>query len=423
MNLALNGGKRIGLTRELKWPLWDQGTMMLIEQVFQSGRWAISGQWKGEKSQCERFEEQYAAFNGSGWCCAFDHGSSALLATMQGLGIGPGDEVIVPALTWVACIISICNINATPVVVDVDPDTYCISPESIRKAITPHTKAIMPVHLYGCMADMDAIMQIAQEKGLYVIEDASHSHGSMWKDKYAGSIGHAGCFSFQQGKVMTSGEGGAVITNDSQLYHRLQEIRTNSRIYMPQGDCVMDHMQLAESGQILGTNYCITEFQAAILQDQLSKLEMWNRHKEENAKYLDRALSCIPGIRAMYHALQVSKQSYYRYCLRIDKQKFSGKPVSRICQALEAELGIVIEQPYPSLNRNILYRPDTLQTYQWSTEYAKRLRLGETHFPVAEKAAFDEGVIFHHSFLMGTKEDMDRIIAAYEKVQHYADEL
>lgn len=125
----------------------DSSVNTFIEQVFQSGRWAISGQWKGEKSQCERFEEQYAAFNGSGWCCAFDHGSSALLATMQGLGIGPGDEVIVPALTWVACIISICNINATPVVVDVDPDTYCISPESIRKAITPHTKAIMPVHL------------------------------------------------------------------------------------------------------------------------------------------------------------------------------------------------------------------------------------------------------------------------------------
>lgn len=423
MNLAINGGKPIGLVSDLKWPLWDNETLGHLEKVLKSGRWAISGQWKGEKSQCERFEEQYAAFNKTNWCCAFDHGSSALLAAMQSLGIGPGDEVIVPALTWVACIISICNINATPVVVDVEPNTYCISPECIKKAITPRTKAIMPVHLYGCMADMDAITQIARENGLYVIEDASHSHGSMWNGQYAGSIGDAGCFSFQQGKVMTSGEGGAVITNDAYLYHRLQEIRTNSRLYIRQEDCVLDHMQLSESGQILGTNYCISEFQAAILQDQLLKLEKWNRHKEENAKYLDSVLSGIPGIRVMYHSPQISKQSYYRYCVRIDNTKFDSKPVKKICQALEAELGIVVEQPYPSLNRNILYRPETLQTYHWSTEYATKLRLNEMQYPVAEKAAFEEGVIFHHSYLLGTKEDMDRIASAYEKVQYYANEL
>lgn len=212
------------------------------------------------------------------------------------IGIQPGDEVIVPALTWVACIISICNINATPVVVDIDPNTYCISPECIRKAITPKTKAIMPVHLYGCMADMDAIREIADEFNLFIIEDASHSHGSTWKNTYAGTIGDVGCFSFQQGKVLTCGEGGAVLCAREEIYNKLLEIRTNSRLYMEQGECIMDHMHLFESGKILGTNYCISEFQCAVLLDQLTKLENWNRKKEENARYLDRELSRIKGV-------------------------------------------------------------------------------------------------------------------------------
>ena len=390
----------------------DSSTLAQLESVLKSGRWAISGQWKGRKSKCELFEEAYAKFNHVNYCAAFDHGSSSLLAAMQGLGIGPGDEVIIPALTWVACIISICNINATPVVVDIDPNTYCISPEEIRKAITPRTKAIMPVHLYGCMADMHEIMKIAKE-----------NNGSVWENKYAGSIGDVGCFSFQQGKVLTCGEGGAVITSDKNLYDKLIEIRTNSRLYKEQKKCTFDHMHLYESGKILGTNYCISEFQAAVLLDQLFKLENWNRIKENNAKYLDTELSKIDGVNAMYHDKRVDKQSYYRYCIKVDNRYFADKPVKRICQALEAELGIVIEQPYPSLNKNVLYKPETLQTYKWSKEYAKRIRLNNETFLCAERASFNEGVIFHHSYLLTNSQDMDRIVEAFAKVQKYADEL
>ncbi|MEZ3425872.1 MAG: DegT/DnrJ/EryC1/StrS family aminotransferase [Lachnospiraceae bacterium] len=421
--LAINGGKKIGLVSDLSWPLSDSSTLTQLESVLKSGRWAISGQWKGGKTKCELFEEAYAKFNHINYCAAFDHGSSSLLAAMQGLGIGPGDEVIIPALTWVACIISICNINATPVVVDIDPNTYCISPEEIRKAITPRTKAIMPVHLYGCMADMHEIMKIAKENNLYVIEDASHSHGSVWENRYAGSIGDVGCFSFQQGKVLTCGEGGAVITSEKNLYDKLIEIRTNSRLYKEQKECTLEHMHLYESGKILGTNYCISEFQAAVLLDQLSKLENWNKIKEDNAKYLDTELSKIDGVSTMYHDKRVDKQSYYRYCIKVDNRYFADKPVKRICQALEAELGIVIEQPYPSLNKNVLYKPETLQTYKWSEEYAKRIRLNNEAFPCAERAAFNEGVIFHHSYLLGNSQDMDRVVEAFAKVQKYAEEL
>ena len=421
--LAINGGEKVGLVNTVKWPLWDSNTLAQLESVLKSERWAISGPWKGEKTKCEQFEELYANFNNTKYCVAVDHGSSALLAAMQGLGIGPGDEVIVPALTWVACIISVCNINAVPIIADIDPDTYCISPDSIRKVITPKTKAIMPVHLYGCMTNMDEIMKISKEFGLYVIEDASHSHGSMWRNKSAGTIGHAGCFSFQQGKVLTSGEGGAILTADKDVYLRLLEIRTNSRVYRPQNECIIDHMHLKESGRILGTNYNISEFQAAILLDQLSKLEKLNRHKEENAKYLDTELSKINGVKPMYHDPCVTKQSYYRYCIKIDNSKFSNKPLARICQALEAELGFVFEQPYPPLHKNILYRPETLQTYKWNKEYYEKLMVHSNSYPVTEKAAFNEGIVFHHSYLLGTKQDMDNIIEAFNKVQLYSNEL
>ena len=421
--LAINGGEKIGMKSNLYWPLWDENTQKELLSVLDSGRWAISGQWKGGKTKCELFEEQYSKFNNTEYCVAFDHGSSSLVAALQALGIGPGDEVIVPALTWVACIISICNVNATPVVVDIDKDTYCILKKKKKKAINSNTKAIMPVHLYGCMCDMDEITRIAKEHDLYVIEDASHSHGSMWKNKYAGTMGDVGCFSFQQGKVLTSGEGGAAITASQEIYEKLQEIRTNSRLYIPQDRCSMDHMQLLESGKILGTNYCISEFQAAILIDQLTKLESWNRKKERNAQILDAELSKIPGVSAMYHDPKVVKQSYYRYCIRVDNSYFANKPVARIAAALEAELGFVVEQPYPPLHKSLLYHPETLKSYSWSKEYAEKIKFYDSEFPVAEKASFDEGIIFHHSYLLGDDEDLRRIINAFIKVQKYADEL
>lgn len=421
--LAINGGERIGLKSKINWPVWDKNTQKELISVLDSGRWAISGQWMGEKSKCEKFEQEYANYNMTDYCVAFDHGSSSLVSALQALQIGPGDEVIVPALTWVACIISICNVNATPVVVDIDEDTYCISIDELKKAITSKTKAIMPVHLYGCMCNMDEIQKIAQEYQLYVIEDASHSHGSMWRNQYAGTMGDIGCFSFQQGKVLTCGEGGAALTKSELLYKRLQELRTNSRLYVPQDKCSINHMQLFESGKILGTNYCISEFQAAVLLDQIGKLEMQNRKKEKNAKILDRELSKIPGIKAMYHDPRVTKQSYYRYCIKVDNQYFAKKPVSQIAKALEAELGFVVEQPYAPLNKTVLYHPETLKSFAWSDEYVEKIKCYNECFSIAEKAAFNEGIIFHHSYLMGNDDDIQCIISAFEKVQKYASEL
>jgi L-glutamine:2-deoxy-scyllo-inosose/3-amino-2,3-dideoxy-scyllo-inosose aminotransferase len=423
MQLAIQGGNAVGLKKAPVWPIWSENTVNELKDVLDSGRWTISGQWKGKLSKCETFEQQYAAFNNCNYCLAFDHGTSSILAALQALNIGPGDEVIVPALTWVACIISICNVNAIPIVVDIDPDTYCISIDEIKKAITAKTKAIMPVHLYGRMADMDELSKIASEKKIHIIEDASHVHGSMWRDQYAGTIGSIGCFSFQQGKVLTSGEGGAALTNSASLYRKLQELRTNSRIYVEQDHCIVDQMQLLEKGLILGTNFCISEFQAAVLSDQLINLEKWNRIKQTQGNFLDGELSKIPGVTSMSSQSQVTRQSYYRYCIKIDNAFFCDVPLSKICQAIEAELGFAVEQPYKPLNKTILYHPETLKTYQWDCAYMKSICIKENRYPVAEHAAYNQGVIFHHSLLLNDFEDMERIVDAFAKVQKYAQEL
>lgn len=421
--LALNGGKKVGLAQKPQWPIFDDRTKAYVNSIFDSGRWAISGQWKGTLTACEKFEQEYASFHSSAYCVAFDHGSSSLVSALHALGIGAGDEVIIPALTWVACSICVCSVNAVPVIVDIDPNTFCISPDEIRKHITERTKAIMPVHMYGCMANMDEILSIARDHNLYVIEDASHSHGAMWRDHYAGTMGDIGCFSFQQGKALTCGEGGAAITNSEGVYLRLQEIRTNSRLYKSQTECTLDHMHLQESGRILGTNYCISEFQAAILSDQLLRLEDWNRKKEDNARFLDAEISRIPGVFAMQHAEQVTKRTYYRYCFKVNRDFFQGKPVARIAAALEAELGFVVEQPYPPLHKTPLYRPNTLNSLRWSNQYMDRLDINKLHFREAEYASYESGLIFHHSLLLNEREDMLRVAEAIEKVRNYASEL
>lgn len=423
MNLAINGGKRITDHREYLWPQYDENTKKEIDEVFNAKRWAISGQWKGRMSKCQTFEQMYSKFNNTNYCVLFDHGSSALVAALQALGVGAGDEVIIPALTWVACIIAVTKVNAIPVIVDVDESTYCISVDKIKSAITENTKVIMPVHLYGCMADMDAIKQVADTYGLYIVEDSSHSHGSIWKSQYAGTIGDIGCFSFQQGKPLTCGEGGAVLVDKEDIYQRLQELRTNSRIYKSEDEGIYDEIQLLEKGTVLGTNYCVTEFQAAILIDQIRKLEKQNLEKEKNAKYLNKYLSEIPGISSMHRYHQIEHQTYYRYCIKVDKHYFANKSVFQICRAISAEIGFHLEQPYIPINKSKLFNPKTLKEHYWSKEYLSKLDLSQKKFPIAEKASKNQGIIFHHSFLFGGFSEMDYIIEAFRKVQKYADEI
>jgi L-glutamine:2-deoxy-scyllo-inosose/3-amino-2,3-dideoxy-scyllo-inosose aminotransferase len=207
-------------------------------------------------------------------------------------------------LTWQATASAVLDVNAVPILVDIDPETYTIDPRKIEEAVTIRTKCIIPVHLYGRMADMDAIISIANKYKLHVIEDTSHQHGSIWKDKPAGSIGDIGTFSLQSSKILNSGEGGLIITQNKRYYELLMSLVSCGRK-------LSDESPTMQSG-----NYRLTEFQAAIALTQLSRLDEHNKVREANARYIEDSISDIKGLRPMYHNPNITFQTYYNFTLR-----------------------------------------------------------------------------------------------------------
>lgn len=233
----------------------------------------------------ERFEEEFASVCGTRHALAVTNGTVALHLALLGLGIGPGDEVIVPSLTYIASVNAVTYVGAHPVFVDVDPVTWCIDPIAVAAAVTPRTRAIMAVHLYGQPADMDALMSIAGEHSLYVIEDAAEAPLATYRDRPTGSLGHVATFSFYGNKILTSGEGGALTSDDDELIARMKLFRgqgmdLNRRYFFP----------------IIGYNYRLTNIAAAFLCAQMDRrTELVARRLAIFARY-EQALAGVPGI-------------------------------------------------------------------------------------------------------------------------------
>jgi len=229
--LAINGGDP---RRDIKknpwpaWPVWGKEEEVALIEVLNSGIWSYNGPKERE------FNQLFAEFTGTKYAICTVNGTVTMQIALEALSIGLGDEVIIPGLTWQATAATIIDVNATPILVDVCDDNWCIDPIEIEKAITPRTKAIIPVHLYGAFCDMDAVMELAKKHKLYVIEDCAHKHGGEWKGKKAGSIGDIGSFSYQLSKHLTAGEGGSVTTNNLELAEKLDALRNCGR--RPEGD-------------------------------------------------------------------------------------------------------------------------------------------------------------------------------------------
>jgi len=223
--LALHGGTPVRREPFPSWPRIAAEDEDNVMDVLRSGEWfrGTSGRWAKE------FEEKYAALTGTKHCLATANGTSALFTSLSALGVGPGDEVIVPPYTFVATINVVLLVHAIPVFVDSDIETSQIDASKIEAAITERTRAIIPVHLGGSVADMDAIMAVASKRKIPVIEDACQSHLAEWKGKKAGSIGATGCFSFQVSKNLPSGEGGAIITDNGDVIERCYAFHNNGR--------------------------------------------------------------------------------------------------------------------------------------------------------------------------------------------------
>jgi dTDP-4-amino-4,6-dideoxygalactose transaminase len=299
-----------------------------------------------------QFEKEFAAFCDTRFAVGVGSGTDALWMALLGLGIGPGDEVITVPDTFIATAEAISWCGAMPVFVDVDPVTYNMDPSKLEAAITRKTKAIIPVHLFGQMADMDPIMEIARERKFFVIEDASQAHGAEYKGKKAGSIGDAGCFSFYPGKNLGAyGEAGAVVTGNEELDRKMRMLR--------------DHGQAKKYHHTLvGWNARMDGIQGAILSVKLRHLEAWTENRRRNAKIYGEFLKGVTGVVAPAEA-GYGKHVYHIYAIRVPGR-------DRMIAALaEQDIHCGIHYPIPV---------HLLDAY-------KSLNLGEGSFPVAEKSA------------------------------------
>lgn len=422
--LAINGGspcRDIHKNPWPKWPVWGKEEEVALVEVLNSGVWSYNGPKEME------FNRLFAAYTGVKHAICAVNGTITLQIALEALGIGVGDEVIVPGLTWQATAATVIDVNATPILVDICEDTWCIDPKEIEKAITPRTKAIIPVHLYGAFADMDAIMAIAKKHNLYVIEDCAHKHGGEWKGKKAGSIGNVGSFSFQLSKHLTAGEGGSVTTNDTDLAEKMDALRNVGR--RPEGDSLIgadkgigdygDDGNFIQSG-----NYRITEFQAAILIEGLIRLPEQNANRDANGAYLNTLLKEIEGVTPLKRDDRETKKAYFNFAFRYDANRFRNLPVEKFRAALEAELGIVVDACYEPLNNCSLYVPHTKPSrHKLNDAYWKAIDPKRFSLPVCERIFKEESVCVHHKVLMGTKADMDLVAAAIKKIYDHAGEL
>ncbi|MGH9349178.1 MAG: DegT/DnrJ/EryC1/StrS family aminotransferase [Vicinamibacterales bacterium] len=420
-HLAIAGGPPVRTASWPAWPVWRQSTIDAVTGAVRSGRWTISGPAVPLEPYERRFARAFAEYTGTAYAVPTANGSSALLIAFEALGIGPGDEVIVPVLTWVATASAVLRVNATPVFVDVDRDTLCMSVELARAAITPRTAAIVPVHLHHSMADMDALLALSAETGLPIVEDASQAHGAIWKGRRAGSMGRLGTFSFQQSKVLTGGEGGAVVTDSPELFARLQQLRADSRTWTDEPR-ENDGMQLCAAGGVMGANYCLSELHAAILLEQLSCLDEALATRAANAEYLDQALARIDGVTPLRQPPGLDRRTVYEYLVRIDTAAFAGQPVERIGDALRAELGLRFYPPDAPLHRSPLYQPLTKKRFLSGPDRARAIEPSACRFPVAEGASRG-AIVCHHAAFLGTRQDMDDIARAFGKVRRHASEL
>jgi L-glutamine:2-deoxy-scyllo-inosose/3-amino-2,3-dideoxy-scyllo-inosose aminotransferase len=420
--LALNGGKPVRNAKRNpwpKWPAWDQREEKALLDVLHSGVWSYNG------PQEKRFNEAFAEFTGTKYALSIANGTVTLQLALEACGVGYGDEVIVPGLTWQATAAAALDINAVPVLVDVTEDTWCLDPAQVEEAITPRTKAIIPVHLYGCFADMDAIMAIARRHNLKVIEDCAHKHGGEWKGKKAGSLGDIGSFSFQLSKLMTAGEGGALTTNDPELYEKLDALRNCGR--RPEREMIAgkgEGIYGVEGDFIQSGNYRLTDFQAALLLEGLRRLPRHNKQRDANAKYCNAQLSRIPGLLPMRRDKRETAEAYYNFSFRYNQELFKNLSVARFREALAAELGCRVEASYEPLNACSLYRPHTKSwRYKLTAKHWKQIDPSRFRLPVCHRIHDEQSVCFHHTVLMGTRADMDQVLEAIGKIYDHAEEL
>ncbi len=397
-SLAILGGKPVRSRPFPAWPTVDRSDEQALLDVLHSGKW---GRHQGHLT--EAFERQFAVYQGACYGVGVANGSVAIRIALHAAGIQPGDEVIVPPITFFSTVSSVVEVNAVPIFADIDPETACIDPAAIEAAITPRTRAIIPVHFAGQAAAMDEIMGLAKRHRLMVIEDAAHAHGSEYKGKRLGSIGEMSTFSFQASKNLTSGEGGIILTSDEHFERICRSLHTCGRL--PESAWYEHHL--------LDGNYRMNEFQAALLTAQFNRLEQQVQQREANGLRLNKALANIPGIQPLARGHGETRHGYHLYIFRYNAAAFGGLPRQKLIDALAAE-GIPCSSGY----ERPLYKQPVFVNYAFGP-----FTLAEAQYPdykqvccPASEQLCQEACWLTQSLLLGDESDLQDIVDAVAKI-------
>ncbi len=384
-----------------RWPIWDETEERAILDVLRSGQW-----WSVGGQRVPEFEEAFARFHDAKHAVAVTNGTAALEVVLRAMDIGCGDEVIVPPYTFIATASSVLSVSAAPVFVDIEPHSLNIDPAKIEAAITPRTKAIIPVHIAGRPADMDGVMEIARRHNLRVIEDAAQAHAAEWNGRKVGAIGDAGTFSFQASKNLNAGEGGIIITNNEEVGDKVWSVHNVGRA---RGGRWYEH-------PVLGGNFRMTEWQAAILLTQLRRLPVQAARRTENAEYLDSQLTSVPGISLLARDPRVTQHAYHLYVFRYDPDGFGGRSQEEFLRALNAE-GVPASSGYVPLYKEAVFQSRLAGQPAWC-QTGRRIDYAAyaEQCPVCEQVCRDVVWIMQH-ILLGTRADMNDIASAIQKIQ------
>lgn len=403
--LAILGGTPINqdYPAYMAWPVAGPLEREAIMNTLHSGKWGTLG-----PSSIE-FGKKYAEYCQAKHALPVLNGTVSIEMILRGLGIGYGDEVILPPYTFSATAHAIVNAGATPVFADTDPETFTIDPASIEAAITSRTAAIIGVHLGGRPFDFDAVKAIADKHGLPIIEDAAHAHGSEWCGRRCGSLGRAGSFSFQNSKNLNSGEGGAITTNDTALYEKVWSIHHNGRGF---GSTGCDY-------NCLSTDARISEWQAAILLARMQRIDKDIDVRQKNADRLSKALASMPFIKLLKEDSRITRNSLHLFCFRYNAEALDGLSREIFVKAIAAEKVASIASGYcePIYDMGILYSDD----YKKMT--GSTFVNPKAHLPGNELIAHKEGCWIYHSSLLGNDADTDKLIEAFGRVAAQAGEL
>lgn len=405
---AALGGEPIRKAPFPRWPNFRSADEQAVLPVLRGGVWSRA-------KVVDEAERRFARLMGAEHCLATCNGTNAIFTSVHALGIGAGDEVITTPYTFVASVHPILLAGALPVFVDIDPETWQIDPAKIEARITHTTVAILPVHIIGGVCDMDRINAIARKHKLSVIEDACEAHGGEWKGGKVGTLGDLGCFSFQTGKSLTCGEGGAILGRDRELMDRCYAFHNLGRSH---GSVVS---RGGEGYPIVGTKCRMAEYQAAILIAQMETFEAECRQRSENAAYLTEKLAQIPGIIPRKDYPDVTRTAFYYYGFRYQKEQFDGLSRSKFIAALGAEgieasagLGVISGKP---INKEGCLE-DAFRSKAFQRIYPAEKLAGyaaENECPECDRLV-EETVGFHQRMLLGPRQDMEDIVSAIARI-------